>query len=241
MILINCSILLMLFLLGLPYWKKAYVLRRWQQSLHLKQHHAVFQTIVNDINGFALSRAARAHHEAMEYTYGEIDFMSFIALIAMTHPTPETLFYDLGSGTGKAVLACAMVFDMQACCGIELFDALHNAALIQQDRLRQYPAYTQKADTIHFMNDNFLNVDLSKASLIFINATALFGDTWEKLNQQLLTQTNAGTVIITTSKPLIASRYIIKTTRVSMSWGIVTAFIHQDPCQDGDSCNFAHP
>ena len=219
----------MLFLLGIPYWKKAYILRRWQRSLQLKKHHAVFQSIVNDIDGFALSRSARTHHDAMEYTYGEIDFTSFIALISMTHPTIETRFYDLGSGTGKAVLACAMVFDMQVCCGIELFEPLHTAALIQEDRLRQYPAYTQKADTIHFMNDNFLNVDLSKASLIFINATALFGDSWEKLNQQLLTQTNAGTVIITTSKPLIASNYITKTTMVSMSWGIVTAFIHRLP------------
>ncbi len=228
MILVYCSILLMLFLLSLPYLKKTYRLKRWQHALHLKQHHAVFQTIVKDINGFALSRSARAHHDAMEYTYGEIDFMSFIALIAMTHPTTETRFYDLGSGTGKAVLACAMVFDMQACCGVELFEPLHHAAVVQKDKLRHVPAYIKKTGSIHFMNDNFLNIDLSKASLIFINATALFGDTWEKLNQQLQTQTTAGTVIITTSKPLISSTAydVINTTKVNMSWGVVSAYIH---------------
>ena len=204
------------------------MLRRWQRSLHLKRHHAAFQTITNDINGFELSHFARTRSDAMEYTYGEIDFMSFIALISMTHPTPETRFYDLGSGTGKGILACALVFDMQTYCGIELFDSLHYAALIQKDRLRQFPAYIKKINAIHLIHDNFLNVDLSQASLIFLNATALFGDTWEKLNQKLQDQTKPGTVIITTSKPLIASsaHIMVKTTKVNMSWGVVSAYVH---------------
>lgn len=223
---VYAAILSALLLLFLPRLKKTYALWRWQRSLHLKQHRAVFQSLFNDVNGFTLSHSARTLHDAMEYTYGEIAFTSFIALIAMTRPTPETRFYDLGSGTGKAVVACAMVFDMQACCGVELLETLHQSALIQQNKLERLPGYLNKAKTIHFIHDNFLNSDLSDASLIFINATALFGDTWERLNQQLLTQTAIGTVIITTSKPLMASTYSIQTTKVKMSWGIVTAFIH---------------
>lgn len=228
MLLIYCALLLILFLLGLPHWKKKYQLKRWQDALRLKQHHANYQAIVKDINGFALSRSARARNDAIEYTYGEIDFMSFIALIAMTHPTPKTRFYDLGSGTGKAVLACAMVFEMQAYYGIELFGELHNAALKQQEKLRLLSIYTKKSSSIYFIHDNFLNIDLSDASLIFINATALFGDTWENINLQLQTQTKPGTVIITTSKPLLSSTtYAIHNiTKVIMSWGIVSAYIH---------------
>ena len=224
-----CALLLMLFLFSLPHWKKKYQVKRWHRALHLKQHHTHFQMVVHNINGFALSREARAHHDAMEYTYGEIEFIPFIALIAMTHPTPTTRFYDLGSGTGKAVLACAMVFDMQAYCGVELFPALHDAALIQRDRLKQLPAYAQKTNLMHFINDDFLNIELTEASLIFVNATALLGETWDTLNQHLRAQTRPGTVIITTSKPLIAATMfsITHTTQVMMSWGIVSAYVHQ--------------
>ena len=228
MIWIYCSIVTLLLLLSWSSLTKAFVLKRWYHELHLKQHQTIFQKIYNDVDGFALSRIARTHQDAMEYTYGEIEFIPFIALISMTNPSQKTRFYDLGSGTGKAVIACALVFDMQEYCGIELFNELHLAAIKQQEKLRQLSPYEINAQRIHFIQDDFLKADISKASLIFINATALFGPTWEQLNQRLLTETTIGTTIITTSKPLIVStQYLLtNTTKVSMSWGVVTAYIH---------------
>lgn len=37
-------------------------------------------------------------------------------------------FYDLGSGTGKVVLAAALLHDFSSCCGIELLRGLHGVA-----------------------------------------------------------------------------------------------------------------
>ena len=227
MILVYFSIVALLGLLAQPYWARAYTLRRWRREFNLKQHTPVFQALFKTVDGFSLSRLARTHHDAMEYTYGEIEFTSFIALIAMTHPSSTSRFYDLGSGTGKAVLACAMVFDMQYYCGIELFNELHVQALKQQHALQQLPGYKQKAEKIHFRNINFLNTDLHQATLIFINATALFSPTWEQLNQKLVNEAPNNAVIITTSKPLLSNLFIVtQTTKVSMSWGIVVAYLH---------------
>lgn len=227
MILVYFSILALIALLARPYWVKAYTLRRWNRQFNLKQHTPVFHELFKTVDGFSLSRLARTHQDAMEYTYGEIEFVAFIALIAMTHPKPTTRFYDLGSGTGKAVLACAMVFDMQYYCGIELFDELHAQALKQQQALQQLPGYKKQAKKIHFMNTNFLDTRLHQATLIFINATALFGPTWEQLNQKLVNETADNTVIITTSKPLLSDVFTVThTTKVGMSWGIVVAYIH---------------
>jgi hypothetical protein len=225
---IYIAILILLGLIGYPFWKKSYIVKKWRRSLKLDRHEDTFNRLFQDVNGFALSQKARSHQDAMEYTYGEIEFTSFIALIACTNPSPQTRFYDLGSGTGKAVFASAMVFRMQACCGIELFQTLHEAALQQQQKLQQLPAY-HHCSPIRLICGNFLQVDISDASLVFINATGLFGETWEKLNHRLMHELQPGTIIITTSKPLISMPdfQIIHTTRVSMSWGIVTAYIQK--------------
>ncbi len=207
--------------------KRRVAIWRWRNALALDKHAIAFQHLFADIDGFTLSRQARTNHDAIEYIYGEIDFTTFIALLSLTNPDKETVFYDLGSGVGKAVLACAMVFTVKKSCGIELFSELHQCALRQQQRLQQLPAYSAAVDNIHFINANFLQVDFSDATHIFINATAFIGETWGALNQRLDAMTTATTVITTTKKLSSASFFVIKTVMVQMSWGVVTAYIQR--------------
>lgn len=226
MILIWSSILTLLIALSIPGWIKQIRLWHWQQTLNLNQHRAIFQKLYNNVNGFALSLKARQTNDAFEYTYGEIEFAPYIALIAMAKPTTHTRFYDLGCGTGKAVLSCAMVFDMQHYCGIELFRELHQQADIQKNRLQKTINYTDRAKKITFIHDDFLNVDLNDATLIFINATALIGPIWEQLNNKL-SKIATGVTVITTTKQLRSSSFLVtKVTNVEMSWGITSAYIH---------------
>lgn len=220
-------ILLFMALSGLVWLpsKRWWQLKRWRRSLHLDQHEACFLKLFNDVNGFLLSKDARRSHDAMEYTYGEIEFNSFIALISLTHPTSETIFYDLGSGVGKAVIACAMVYPVKKSCGIELFPLLHQAALTQQKRLQRIPAY--QTANISFICTNFLHSDFQDATHIFINSTALFGESWQQLCEHLATLASE-TWIITTSKSLPATHFnLLYKTLISVSWGRVHAYIHQ--------------
>ena len=200
---------------------------RWRRALSLDKHEAIYQQLFSGVNGFELSRQARQMHDAMEYVYGEIDFISFIALLSLTQPDKQTIFYDLGSGTGTAVLACAMVFDVRESHGIELFSSLHAVACRQQKALSQHLDYAAKAKTIHFTHNNFLHADLSHATLIFINATGFFGQTWSEISLQL-EQMSRCTTVITTSKALKSPAFtVIKRTAVLMSWGTVNAYIHK--------------
>ncbi|MDP3561631.1 MAG: methyltransferase [Legionellaceae bacterium] len=188
---------------------------------------ATLSQISADINGFLLSQQARGHQDAFEYVYGEIEPLSFIALLSLVPIDNKTVFYDLGSGTGKNVIACAMVFPIKKSCGIELFAELHDAALQQRHRLIQVPNYQLIARKIHFIQDNFLNANFNDATLIFINSTGYFGETWEALNQRL-DQLDQCCTIITTTKPLIAKKFKLnRMTQVQMSWGIVTSYIHR--------------
>ncbi len=198
------------------------------RKLSLKKHQIIFNMIFKDVNGFSLSKTARKQNDAPEYTYGEITFIPFIALLSQTKIDENTIFYDLGSGVGKAVIACSMVLPIKKSYGIELFTNLHSCALHQQIKLNKYPEYKHKADKIHFINDNFLNIDFKDATLIFINATAFIGETWDKLNAKFEVLKTPIT-IITTSKKISAKNFaIVKTTYVEMSWGIVVAYIQKN-------------
>lgn len=177
------------------------------------------------MDGFALSKTARTTFDAPEYCYGEIEFISFIALLSLCEPTKDTVFYDLGSGVGKAAIACAMVYDVKQSTGVELFDELHQAALLRLEHLQQLPGYAEKASRVLFLQTDLCEVPLHDAALIFINASAFFGALWDKISLHC-EQVSSGTRVVTTSKPLRSDVFSIeKQTLVEMSWGVVKAYI----------------
>lgn len=223
------SCLLLAFIM---YWyfkctKTRRQINKWSHHLNINEHALVFQRLYQHSNGFLLSKAARKGQEdALEYTYGEIQFHSFIALLSLAKPDRQTVFYDLGSGTGKAVLACAMVYPVQHSVGIELFPELYFCACERRTELAHQAGYKKQAAAISFIQGNFLTTDLADATLIFINSSALFGTAWDELCQRLthLPQLNA---VITMSKPLKTPGFILTIrTQVEMSWGIASAFVH---------------
>src|SRR3990167_198689 len=225
-ILIFILINLVFLLVGIKSYRNTYKIWRWKRNLGIPKHLKHFNSLVQDANGFAISKAARKDIDAPEYTYGEITFTSFIALLSQVNPNKNTVFYDLGSGVGKANIACAMIFDIKKNIGIEIFKELQSASLRLKKRLLSHPKYSNSAKKISFINGNYLNYDFSDANLIFINATGLFGGTWVALNKKLDELTEE-VILITTTKCLIYKKfYIKKETRLEMSWGVVNAFIH---------------
>ncbi len=218
--------MLFTLLLHLKFKRKQINVLRWQKLLNLQEHAQVFRQIYTDANGFMLSQNARHVHDAMEYAYGEIEFLSFIALLSLTNPNKNTVFYDLGSGTGKAVLACSMVFPICKSIGIELFPELYLDSCKRRDQLAAMKNYAEQTKKIQFILGDFLKVNLDDATLVFINSTAFFGPTWEKLCAKLDHLPHLNTVI-TTSKTLSSTHFTVTTrTKVEMSWGVVFAYVH---------------
>lgn len=211
-------------------WRQGLKVKRWRKIWAIDSHLAVYQQLYIAVNGFLLSKHARAKQDCLDYIYGEIEFEAFIALISLCKPNTETIFYDLGSGTGKAVLACAMVYPVKKSCGIELFSVLVDCAKARQQQLSQLAAYQEKSAGIHFYQGNILEASFSEATLVFINASAFFGETWLNLSKHL-EQLKMGAIVISTSKALQSDLFIIlHRTKVKMSWGIVEAFIqHRQP------------
>lgn len=208
------------------YTSKQQRIHRWQKSLNLHEHAGVFHELYQNANGFLLSQRARQRQDAMEYAYGEIEFLSFTALLSLAKPNANTVFYDLGSGIGKAVLACVMVFPIRKSIGIELFPELHFDACKRVEQLATSKNYTKQAQKIQFILGDFLDANLDDATLIFINSTAFFGPTWEKICAKIDKLSHL-TTVITISKTLTSADFKLTVqTQVEMSWGIVFAYIH---------------
>ncbi|MGL5741602.1 MAG: hypothetical protein ACRCXC_03130 [Legionella sp.] len=207
--------------------RKQIRINRWQKSLNLQIHAPIFHQLYHDANGFILSQQARqTGHDALEHSYGEIEFTSFIALLSLIQPDEHTVFYDLGSGVGKAVLACSMVFPVRKSVGIELFPELYFDACKRVELLAKINGYTEQAKKIHFVLGDFFDANLNDATLIFINSTAFFGPRWKNICAKLDMLPHLNTVI-TTSKALISTHFKQTVrTKIEMSWGVVFAYIH---------------
>lgn len=192
----------------------------------MNKHTDVFKKLYSDVNGYQISLEGRRHNSAKEYTYGEIEFEPFIELLSNYNVNPETVFYDLGSGTGKAVIACAMAFDVAKSCGIELLTPLHKAALLQKERLAKLPNYKAKIDRIVLKHGDLRKADIQDADLIFINSTT-FGNIWPTVCEHV-EQVKPGTIVITLTRSLISEQFeLLLQDSLKMSWGKVTLFVHK--------------
>ncbi|HAF87751.1 MAG: hypothetical protein CMF38_07040 [Legionellaceae bacterium] len=200
--------------------------RRWQLRWHVRNHHQVFNHLFNTVDGFALSRRHRPSND-ITYLYGEIEFEPFIALLSLTHPHKDTIFYDLGSGVGKAVFAAAMVFGVKRAVGVEILPALHQSACQQKERLKQLATYQACANTLEFHQTDLRYFPVFDATLIFISSTAFFNETWQQISHHLETLPK-NAYVISLSKPLDSKQFtLIRQTAVCMSWGWAEAFIQQ--------------
>jgi hypothetical protein len=112
------------------------------------------------------------------------------AIMQMGNVGPATVMFDLGSGDGKVVLAAAA--RGAAATGIEFREELVAAAQAEAERR----GLSQRAS---FRRDNFFDVDLSSANLLFLY---LLPDMLVELGPVLFARLRPGTVIISHDYPL---------------------------------------
>lgn len=207
-------------------WRK-FTFWRWSHKLKLNRHQPLFQSLYQPVNGYLLSKQDRQQQDAPSLIYGEIEFIPFIALLSLIDVQQDSVFFDLGSGSGKAVISCAMVFQPQKAIGIEKLERLFHVSEQLRNQLHSIEAYKDCASRIQFLHQDFLNASLEEASHIFINASAFFGEMWHEIEKKLNPLPHLQW-IITTTRPLKLENFeCIRTTEVAMSWAVVTAYIHQ--------------
>ncbi|CAE7237792.1 unnamed protein product [Symbiodinium sp. KB8] len=142
----------------------------------------LFDSIYEDVGQSAseLARGAPSSPTAssasgvVEMTYAEMAFEAFAEVMRGVHPTPGSRFLDLGSGTGRQVMAAALLFDFAGCVGVEMHHALNSVA-------QQRPARAQAAvaragglpedlPDMHFIENDFMHISWRDYDVVFANA-----------------------------------------------------------------------
>lgn len=167
------------------------------------------------------------------FIYGEVNFrsISYILLyLSYKYGIKEGYFFDLGSGTGRAVIGAALTYPFSKYIGIELLETLYKAS-IEIKQLFEKDYNNDKKPDIEFINGDFLKQDLSKSSVIFINSTTfsdkLLGDLADKFNNEC----DQGCLVVNTTMELSKldknKWEFLPYFRRYMSWGIATVNVYK--------------
>ncbi|EQC42558.1 hypothetical protein SDRG_00288 [Saprolegnia diclina VS20] len=189
----------------------------------------VYRHISSDY-GKEMSMQARkgTEHDTTGHVYGEIAFFPFADIllsIAPELPQNNAIFYDLGSGVGKAVVAAALLHPFHKSVGIEVLQPLVDFSLARVDKLGQ--DYDGIAQSISFVSGSFLDHPWSDGDLVFSHSTCFSPGTWERISKQA-EQLKQGAYFVSVSHVLLSPLFeVLRTMVVTMSWGSCTVYVHR--------------
>lgn len=199
-----------------PLGKKKYMQHRIN-AIHqqIAQHFQDTQT-------YQTSIAARKKHgmQNKNYVYGEVEIRTFLEILMPLKLPRNTIFYDLGSGAGKPVMAAKLAFDFAKCIGIEFFQELVDIA-------NQHKAALDLGDDVMFLQGDFLTSDYSDADCVLVNATCLEADQWKNLILHF-EQLKSGCILIVITKRIDHPTFkLLSESTEHMSWGFATTRIYR--------------
>jgi hypothetical protein len=152
------------------------------------------------------------------------------------NPPPGQIFYDLGSGTAKALIAARFTQDFSRCIGVEILENLHKQAKVIVDRFnRQYQSLLTAGQPQHcsVYLGSFLDFDWSDGDVVFANSTC-FDDALMADMSRVAERLKPGAFFVTFTKGLTSKKFeVLERKRYKMSWGPATVYIHRRLRADG--------
>jgi SAM-dependent methyltransferase len=190
----------------------------------------IFNILYENINGYLLSARGKADIGSADktFTYGEISPEAFKSILHEPAVPKKGVFYDLGSGTGKAVILAYLLTNYSSCVGIEFLKPLHDEASAILHKFRhEFPTLYSNKRPIKLVHDDFLDYDFSDAAVVFTHSTCFTDELWEELVKkfELL---KPGTVVITVTRTINSIFFEqLKSKEYGMAWGRATVHIYK--------------
>lgn len=229
LILLTLAILSLLFGFYIPH--KAH--KRTTLEGKIKHSLRILDKLYQNINGMeiSLSERRRLKNDNPSFTYGEINLPSLAVCLAIVKPKPGEVFYDLGSGAGKAVFCAALLNDWKRCIGIELLPALYDCTQSLLIKLKQLPNaqtfFPHQLNNIHFHHGDIMASEFSDADVVYINATVFSPDFWDTFTPKFETLKSGARIIVLTKKLNPDQFELIEETALPMSWGVNSVFVYR--------------
>lgn len=193
----------------------------------------IFDPLYADIDGYMVSMKGREKMGDFKknYTYGEIAPESFYRTVKQVKPQKGEVFYDLGSGTGKAVLLATLLFDFKKSIGLEIVPDLAQTAkgivLRYEREFKEHLPSDKQDQTLEIHEADFLKYDFSDADVVFMHSTCFD----EKVMEAIVKKVNElkkGSRVITVTKTLGSDMYkCIEAGEYNMGWGKATVYCYE--------------
>ncbi|MFH1291739.1 MAG: methyltransferase domain-containing protein [bacterium] len=179
----------------------------------------IFTLLFAGVCGHVLSTKYRMKMKIRdkEFTYGEIVWDGFEQILDRAPiNSKHQVFYDLGSGVGKAVIASALSGKFKKCYGIELLDSLYQAS---RKVLLEYKQTVATSQEIDFIQADFFEYDFSDADVVFVQCTCMMDYALERL-QEKMSILKPGSLVITATNKLKEPFEVVDNGKFEFEWGM---------------------
>jgi SAM-dependent methyltransferase len=192
----------------------------------------VFENLYLDVSGHVISSQARSklNISSTAFVYGEILPDTFYSILEKVQPTSSDIFYDLGCGTGKAVMWAHLAFPFKKAVGVEFLEDLYEAARTvlkkYENEIKISAPIEKQNQSVDFVRGDFCEVNFKDADVIFTHSTCFSDETMAKLIKAF-SCLKPGARVITVSKSIISPYFItVYSDKIQMGWGEGTIYIY---------------
>lgn len=196
-----------------------------------------FNWLYGNINGKEISKPAKLNYLGNEpfkefILYGELPFQTWIDIVEKAQPKKDSVFFDLGSGTGRIILQSHMLFDFKKIVGIELLEPLHNKACEVKknfdEKIKPQILDLLEGRELQLIQQDFFNSDLREADFIFMNHPFKDRGSFQPLEEKFLKELKKGTKIVTIIRPLNNPAFKhLHSQQYTFSWGEASTHFHE--------------
>lgn len=187
----------------------------------------IFKKLYENVDGFSLSINERKKLEIEDksFVYGEILPESFCEILEKANINENDIFYDLGSGVGKAVILAKLIFNVKKSVGIEYLTSLFEES---QKILEKFNNIFNFDNSVEFIKGDFFQVDFSDGTLIFINSTCFSDQQLREIEKLSLKLKNGSRLIVLTKSLSDKDNYeLLHENLYPFSWGSATVRIYE--------------
>lgn len=201
-------------------------------------YKSILETIYKDISGYGIPQKETEliKNEGGDPTYGQITYEGAAVLLEHLNIDEDTVFYDLGSGTGALIWQTYLTTPAKKCVGVELSETRFKLAKSTEHYAMELaPAcFTFEKEmhkklklgtiawpakkTMLFKQENMIKTDIKDARVIFMCATC-FPETLMKTMTERFAELKDG-LRIATLKQLTPHEdiYLMQTLTLPMTW-----------------------
>lgn len=194
--------------------------------MHQNDKMSQFYKLYSNVDGYAISSVGKSKLTYFYggYLYGEVTYEGFSGVLKHIDITSKKIFYDLGSGTGKAIILASLLGNFSQLIGIEIIKDLHEES---EKILKNYKSKSR--ERIKYILGNFHDIDFSSADVIHINMNATCFE--YEFSDAMIAKFEAlkkGAQILTNTLALEIPSYKIKHLGdFPFTWGNASVFLHK--------------